>query len=280
MTIRRILTLALLLGLLLGTLAACGGQNPPQDNEPSSVLPQTTAQIDGTSQTAIDNQTSLPEVLEPQPAVPQPGSRDSAIDTNGVIVAAVIPQDAILLPFHDGITSVAITNYQHSQHEVDWEAADTIQVRLREPAAGQYKDFTSYHIGNLPVELDNNLWLSTEGLWTLPDRTTTMFYVKFFQGGDESFTVVPMALPSDIVGPFSVKADFLEPNNFTLTSFAGNDQLSVIGQVCPEGCQIKVDTSLFARELFPDTTEDYFFFATGWGAQPQFAFPMGWRPQP
>lgn len=269
MKLRRILTLTLLFGLLLGTLAACGGQspNPPSANEEITTQPTVEAQPQ-----------SSPSNLAP-PTIPQPGSRDSVFNNDtGITTGPVIPQDAILLPFHSGITSVAIIGPQ--QYEVDWEDQERVQVRLREPAAGDYKNIDRYHISELPVELDHSLWLSSEGLWTLPGSTSAMFYVKFFQGGDESFTVTPMATPSDIVGPSSVTVDYVAPGTISITSFSGGTVNTVPGQICPEGCQVKVDTSLFVRELFPDTSGDYFFFATGWGNQPQFAFPMGWAPQP
>jgi hypothetical protein len=293
MTIRRILALTLLFGLLLGTLAACGGQSPnPNNNTPSSELSQTTARNETMAQTtsrdAADSQSSNQTVIETMPqssngVLENPpssniGTRDSAIDQNGLVVAAVIPQDAILLPFHAGITNVAIIGPR--QYEIDWEDNDTIQVRLREPAAGEYKDIDRYHISELPVELTYNLWLSSEGLWTMPGTTEALFYVKFFQSGDERFTVVPVAQPIDIIGPIAVTVDYVAPGNISITSFSGGAVNTVLGQVCPEGCQVKADTSLFPRELFPDTTRDYFFFATGWGNQPQFAFPMGWAPQP
>lgn len=264
-----------LLIVALGMLAAC--QSRPLTGTPDMIAP---------SPTAVMNEAGTPV---PTPAAPTSGVIPSAPAPDAPVIPVemptvevhengdgFIPADTTLVPFYDGITSVAIQNF----HQTQYEAAPVdgrIEVYKRLAGDTSYSSILSLSQEDLPLNLSEDIWVSTQGLHVRTAHVSA-FHVRLFLGGNDTFTVKPLTpgLPSE----FAVQVSYMAPNEFTLEVYENGASVGLSrGYVCPEGCQVKVDTSRLSS-TYTDQLEGYFFFATGWNDTPQFVFPLGWAPAP
>lgn len=267
--------LYLVMGLLIaGLLSACGEWGQLVESATATQTP-----VEANLQTtAIDDGMSAPEAATPvsnEEAVPLPDTRPPTAEISQVTSGETIPEGTTLVPFYEGVTSVAIQSFHLTQYEAEFMNG-RVEVRMRHAGDTAYQNYMRLSPEDLPMNLDTDIWVSQEGFHVNLGNASA-FHVKIFMGGTEQFSVKPVT--EGLSADFEVRVNYNMDYHFDMGVYENGELVGgSAGTTCPEGCQISVDTSRLGG-TYIDQLNGYFFFATGWNDTPQFVFPLGWAPR-